>query len=437
MLVIGAGLLAAMGVIHRGALHMLGLAYAVGIAAVGLLSANLALVPIAVGVGWLAFVAAAAVAAGVFRLARDQRLDEPARRLGPADAVDALAVAAALALLVNATRAFAVTPLHEWDGWAHWASRARALYELDGVRDVVFANLVYGGPYPILFPSLEAVGFRAMGQFDGTLIHVQLALFAFAFVGAAWALLRPVAVRGTAGVTVLAIVCVPAVLDQLSTNFADIPLAFFVAVGLLTLVAWIVDGQTPLLITAAIFLGAAANTKSEGMLFALTAFLAAGLVALLHERRSAWHVAAAGTGAYATAVPWLVYAQSRGLSTTDYDLSNLFSPGYLSDASYRVGPILRELLTQLTNTGGWGYLLPLFGVGLLGALILRRWQLAVFALAWTVLSLFGLVMIYWISFLPLEPNLSNSSNRTIATLLVGAAAMAPALVGRRASVSEP
>jgi hypothetical protein len=417
---------------------MLGLAYAVGIAAVGLMAANLALLPIAVGMGWLAILAALAVSAGAFRLVRHRRGREPARRhLGPGDAVDALALAAAAALLVNAARAFAVKPLQEWDGWALWASRARALYEFDGVWDVVFADLEYGGPYPILFPSLEAVGFRAMGEFDGTLIHVQLALLAIAFVAAAWALLRPIAVPGTAGLTALAIVSAPAVLDQLSTNYADMPLAFFVAIGLLSLVAWLVSGQAALLVAAAIVLGAAANTKNEGMLFALTAFVAAGVVALLHRERSAWHVAAAATAAYATAVPWLVYVQSRDLPTPDYDLSNLFSPGYLSDASYRVGPVLRELLAQITNTGSWGYLVPLFGVGLLGALVLRRWPLAMFALLWTGLSFFGLVMIYWVSYLPLENNLTNSSNRTVVTLIVGAAAMAPALLARRASVSEP
>jgi hypothetical protein len=438
MLATGLGVLAATGLLRRRALHMLGLAYAVGIATVGVVAANLALVPIAVGMGWLALIAGGAVAAGCFRLVRDRRPQERAGiRLGFPDALDALAIAAALALLVNATRAFAVKPLQEWDGWALWASRARALYEFDGVWDVVFADLEYGGPYPILFPSLEAVGFRAMGEFDGTLIHVQLALLAFAFVGAVWALLRPIAVPGTAGVAALAIVSAPAVLDQLSTNYADMPLAFFVAIGLLTLVAWIVSGEAALLIAAAIVLGAAANTKNEGMLFALTAFVAAGVVALLHRERSAWHVAAAAAAAYATAVPWLVYVQSRDLPTPDYDLSNLVRPGYLSDASYRVGPVLRELLAQIANTGSWGYLLPLFGVGLLGALVLRRWPLAMFALLWTSFSFFGLVMIYWISFLPLEPNLTNSSNRTVVTLIVGAAAMAPALLARRASVSEP
>jgi hypothetical protein len=42
----------------------------------------------------------------------------------------------------------------------------------------------------LLLPSLEAVDSRFLGHFDGTLVHLQLAGLALAFVGGAWTLLR-------------------------------------------------------------------------------------------------------------------------------------------------------------------------------------------------------------------------------------------------------
>src|SRR5207237_3643734 len=70
----------------------------------------------------------------------------------------------------------------------------------------------------------------------------------------------------------LAAVTAPTFFNQLPSNYADVPVAIFVALG----VAALGTGQLP---AAALFLGAAALTKNEGEMFALTAFVAAALVA--------------------------------------------------------------------------------------------------------------------------------------------------------------
>ena len=80
-------------------------------------------------------------------------------------------------------------------------------------------------------------------------------------------------------VTLLAIVTAPTFFNQLQTNFADIPLAMLIALGVAALAAWLRSGEPGLLPAAALFLGAGALTKTEGQLFALAAFLAARLVA--------------------------------------------------------------------------------------------------------------------------------------------------------------
>ena len=114
-----------------------------------------------------------------------------------------------------------------------------------------------------------------MGGFDGTLVHLQLLGLAIAFVGGAWVLLREHAPPLLLAATLLAVLTAPAFFGQLQTNFADVPLAMLIALGVAALAAWLRSGAPGLLPAATLFLGAGALTKNEGELFALAAFLAA------------------------------------------------------------------------------------------------------------------------------------------------------------------
>ena len=112
-----------------------------------------------------------------------------------------------------------------------------------------------------------------MGAFDGTLIHVQLALLAFGFAAALWTLLRERVPAALAGAAILAIVAADSTLRQLAGNLADIPLAFFVALGVVALARMLLDADAALLPFAAVMLGAATLTKPEGLLFAAAALV--------------------------------------------------------------------------------------------------------------------------------------------------------------------
>ena len=315
--------------------------------------------------------------------------------------------------------------MREYDGWAIWGLKARALYEFGGVDESVFANPVYDAPtHPLLLPSLEAMGFRAIGGFDGTVIHLQLAGLLLGFVGAAWVILRAVASPVAVAATLLAVLSAPAVLAQLGTNFADIPLALLMALAVAATAAWLRRRENWLLTTAAIFLAAAALTKSEGMLFAVCAV--AALAPIAGKRAPGRLILAAGAVALAI-LPWRIYVSAHDLRHPDYELSNLFDRSYLGDTSYRVRPVVDELLLQLTNLDAWGLLPLMFGIGLAAALIRGSYGVALFAVSWLVTSFAGLVAIYWITVRTLEHNLFNTSNRVVASLLLGAALLAPIL----------
>jgi hypothetical protein len=406
----------------------LGLAYMVGVAAVGILAAHLALLDVPLGLLELALLAVVLLVLAVRRVRRSrpgraQRLRRDAVGLASL-AVGVAAGGALCVLLVHAARAFAVRPLKEWDGWAIWATKARALYEFGGAYEPVFTTY-QPVAHPLLLPSVEAIDFRAMGAFDGTLVHLQLALLAVGFAAALWGLLGDRVPAALLGPALLATLAAAPVLEQLSTNLADIPLAFFVALGVVALGRTTLTGEGWPLVCAALFLGAAMLTKSEGLLFALAAFAAA---AAASGRASVLvRICLAALGALAILLPWRLFLALHDLRNPEYTLADLLDPGYLADHADRVGPAARELAEQLA-AGRWALIVPLALTGIASALLAGRYRLALFAVLWPGLAFVGLVGIYWISVVPVELTLTWTAERVVTSLVLASAALAPLLV---------
>jgi hypothetical protein len=432
-LAIGAGLLPLLriGRTRDEVLRRMGLAYVLGIAAIGIVGAHLALVGVPLGLVEIVVIAIVvdAFAWRRFRsLPRDDVETQRDSRLSRVVGIGAFV--AALVLLAHAMRTFAVRPLVEWDGWAIWGMKARALYDYGGVGHGLFTSQPYGPlQHPLLLPSLEAMGFRAMGAFDGTLIHVQLALLAFGFAAGLWTLLRERVPAAFAGASILAILAADSTLRQLAGNLADIPLAFFVALGVVALARTLLDENAGLLPFAAVLLGAATLTKPEGLLFAAAALVP--FVAIARSKASLLTALAVAL----ILLPWRIFTAIHGLKNPEYSLGDAIDPGYLSDHSSRAGPAFWGVWHQVWSSG-WGWLVPLALVALAAVLLARRWRVAGFAAAWALLSYAGIVLVFWISVVPVELTLRWAAYRTVASLVIGAAALAPLLAAEAWSVRE-
>ena len=434
-LAIGAGLMPILRIAPtRAALvRRIGLAYTVGVAVAGIVAAHLALLEAPIGLLELAVLAVVSVALGWRRLRRAPResLGRPAVPRHPLEwanvAVGAVATLVLGVLLVHATRAYAARPLKEWDGWAIWATKAKALYEFGGVYDPVFSSYEPVA-HPLLFPVFEATGFRAMGAFDGTLIHVQLIALAFGFAAALWSLLGDRVPAAVLALGLLAVLSASPVLEQLSTNLADVPLAFFFALGVVCLGRFVLDGEGWTLVATSLFLGAAMLTKSEGLLFAAAAFLAAAVVvAAGRDWRALGRLAISAGAAVAILLPWKIYLAANDLRNAEYRLSDALDPGYLAHRSERVRPAVSRLWDELWSAD-WGVLPLVALVSVAAAVLARRYRLAAFALLWPLLAFAGLVLVYWISVVPVELTLTWTAPRVVVSLVVGAAALAPLLV---------
>ena len=396
---------------RRELLVRLPLAYAVGLAATGILAADLAVVDVPVGRIALPLLAAASLALGLPGLPAGEPWRP--RRPRPAELPTLIVLAAAAAFAVPAARLAAVEPLLEPGGWEIWGTRARALFLFGHPGGPVFTDPVYAGlQRPLLLPGLEAVGFRFMGEFDGTLVHLQLIALAVAFAGGAWTLLHRWASPLVLAASLLAIVTAPAFFDRLLSGSADIPLAMFVALGVASLAAWARSGEVGFLTAAALFLGAAALTDNAGEWLAVAALVAAGLA----TRPAAWRpLAAAGTAVLTIDLPWGIWLWRAHVGR---------QPG--------TTPAAGGLWHELWRAPGWGYLLPLALLGLAGALLQRRVRLALFASGWVALSFAGLVA--------LRNSLPSSAGEIAGSLLLGSVLLAPVLLRTgpdRAPVAAP
>lgn len=165
---------------------------------------------------------------------------------------------------------FLLSPHGAWDAWAIWNLKARFLARAEDWRAMFHPAIAWSHPdYPMLLPSL--VGW--LWVLGGTEAVAAPMLTAFGFL-AGLGLAAGGAVshlRGRAqGMAAAAVVWgTPSVVVQGASQYADAPLAFFIATTLAVVAVWEAGGRTDaaLPVLAGFLGGGAAWTKNEGLLF--------------------------------------------------------------------------------------------------------------------------------------------------------------------------
>ncbi len=397
-----------------------GASYLAGIGLTGVLSAHLALVHVTYG--WLALAVACAVSLGLgYRTGRLPALQLRRPRLG---LIGWPACVALLILTVHAWPVFRSKPLDNYDAWAMWGMKAKAL-TIFGWADPHLFAASSAAPlhldYPLLVPSLEAVTARAMGGFNPEAIHLQFLLIGVAGIAAFHGYLRQTVSRRLTWPWLVVLGAAPAFVGQLLTAYADIPLALFVGAAVLASAAWIAQGAGGLPIAPAFFLACAALTKNEGVVYA-----AALLIALLVATRRLRGVVFAGLCVEASLLPWQIWLAARHVHS-----DTLLTVHSLEVRHPGIAPLaLHALLRPALSLDSWPLILPLFGIAVLLA---RATHVAVFGATFVVVAFLGLDWIYVVSPLEWSNYLSYSGDRVIDGALVGAAVLTPLLATQRAS----
>ena len=206
---------------------------------------------------------------------------------------------------------------------------------------------------------------------------------------------------------------------------ADLPLAVFLSLALLSGAGWLATGGRFYLGLVVIFGAAATAIKGEGL---AEVVLLLALLGLFAPRRRAglWLAGAAVT---ISALPWLLWRLEHAIDAR-VPLGDALDPSFLADRTSRLSPALGGLVGHLVDPTEWLLLVPLALVlSLTGFARERRacWLAFPAALA-TVLAL--LAWGYWADRDDIDFLVATSAYRVVDPLLLTAALAIPLLAER-------
>ena len=411
-----------------------GLAYLTGVAAVGVVWTLLLVMGVPFS-GWLILLTAAAfVAVGLVGGRRLGRQRPSRTSLSQARVPIAAAVGIALTgLFLEALfRQARLAGLYNWDAWAFWVPKGKAIYFFGGLDEGFFTSLP-GSSYPPLVPVLDAAAFHAMGSADVNTLHLQLWFLGAGFI---WALAGLLSERAPAWILwpfVLLLVVAPRLGRRFTVPEADLLLDFFFVVAAVLLVTWLHDQERWRLVLATILLCGMVLTKREGVL--LAAFLVvATLLASLPRWRSIWRpVVVASAIAIAVAVPWRIWYVAHGIAGEGAGGGS--AP---TENPERIWPSLRLALDVLFAGGYWSVIVPVAIGALVLAALSKAYALVVFFGALVGLVTLGGAWITWaIPELEITQELGRTpSSATCAAALVCCAAGPLLLAAAWSAVTE-
>ncbi len=338
-----------------GVLRLAGLGYLLGLAAFGVTWTTLLVAGVPFGgvemVVSLVVLGAAGVIAGRRRGACFQ-LGLPRVRATPILLVSAAGIALAGLFLEALFRAARLTSLQEYDAWAFWVPKGKAIFFFDGLDEHVFTTAP-NASYPPLQPILDAAAFHAMGGADVVTLHVQFWFLVVGAVAAAAGLLHRHAPPWLLWPPLVLVLVVPRFGERLLAPQGDVLLDILVAIAALLVALWLRDLAGWRLAAAAVLLAGAVNTKREGILFA-AGVLAAGFVV---SRPRQWpRLAAASVFVGLAVLPWRIW-------TSRHDISAGAPSSFDTD---RLGGALRLSFDVLYSNARWS-VLPVVATIALGA----------------------------------------------------------------------
>jgi hypothetical protein len=374
------------------AVCLLGLAYVTGVVLTGSLWTLLLIVGVPLSLGLV--IGLPLALAGTFAVAghRRGRLVPRGGRLdgGWQLVVTATGVAASGVLLEALFRPARLSGLYEFDGWAFWVPKGKAIYEFGGLDEGFFTTLP-GAAYPPLVPTLDAAALHAMGSADVVTLHVQYWLFG---VGLVWALAALLAERVPAWILwpfIVLLLLAPRVGRRLQIVEADLFLDILFVLASVLVLYWLLDRQRWRLVVATALLCGMVLTKREGLLL-FAVVLAASLVASAREWRSAWPALGLVTAVVAaTAIPWRIWYVTHDVGGEGP------AEGFVQGDRFDVlGPAVRRVLDVLFDVGYWNVVVPVAVGALVLAALARIGRMAVFLGTLLVLVVLGGVWATWV-----------------------------------------
>jgi hypothetical protein len=349
-----------------------------------------------------------------------------------------IAIASASAAIVASTSQWSST--NDFDAFGFWIPKAEIVYASHGL-DAQLWRLFDHPEYPPLAAATDAMTFFFSGLHP-SLLPAQRTLIGIAFLLSLVTLLGRCVPRWLVLPFVAALATAGWFWGNLASVMVDGPTAYLVGAAAVTGFLWLVERHRAWLVLAWVFAAAASLTKFEGLFF--TSLLVMTVVAAAFARYgrrglpAAWLLLAP-----AGIVIWRIWLHRHGLPTansTDYHLTDLLDPHYLSQRTVRLTRGLHAIsgeLQSLVATGSWtrfgpapsGWLLALPWAAVLVLAGRRARTLAVAAALWALASLAGLAVIYWVARPPVGFYINVTIGRVVPTIVIAAAALVTLVLG--------
>ena len=407
--------------------HDFGLAYLLGVAALGSLLTLQVVIGIPLSLASI-LISASVLGVGGVVVGRRRVVDRPPtlHSTRPAEYVAAAGlVVLTLIVLAASFRAARLQGLLGWDAGSFWVPKAEAIFFTGGLDESHFTTLP-GPSYPPLVPVLQAVFFHLGGGVDVVGLHLVYWSILAGFVAAAVRLLSPLARPALAWGGVLLVI----VADQLATEAdnpqGDVLMDLLLGLGVLCLIRWLIERERGLVAGCLVFLCAAALVKREALLV-IVCIAVALLVAEARRLRTIWPWALALVVVpFAVTVPWRVWFTRRSLPGDGPESG----PLALFDHLDRVLPSVRLVLETMADPVLWSVIFVIAVLTVVAALFSGERRISVFALTFLVLATAGFVWVMW-SFptLPLtKTGALNPIPRLVGAALVPLALVVPILL---------
>jgi hypothetical protein len=302
------------------------------------------------------------------------------------------------------------------DAWGIWLPKGLALWHhgLDARLFVPNGEFVtFGVPdYPLWWSVVSSLDVQAARDVDVRVMCAQLALLTAGFGGAVarllWGYVRPTVLAAALALLVLS----PELWRHVQGGVADLPLAIFLALGVLSGALWLKSRAPFHLVLAGFSFAAALQIKTE----ALPEVAVLVVVGALFSRRLAW------TGlALLAALPWLLWRWIEDVpSRAAFDFTRA---DRLPDAT-------RAVTEHLFDPTEWLVLVPAVVVL---ALIARRAKTLLVPAALVAVVLVA----YWIDRDEIGYVLATSAYRVIDPVVLSAAVLIPLLAESFLQQREP
>lgn len=248
-------------------------------------------------------------------------------------------------------------PLYEWDAFAIWGLKAKAL-ACESLRSgpQYFHNLSMSYShldYPLLVPFLVAGVYGIIGYMDDQVGSIVFPFLYISFGLLMYSGLRWINSRKEAALLTALVMGAPVLIRWAGAGTADMILTTYYAGSIHFVVKWMQEEKIPDLMLAILFSVFCAFTKNEGMALGLINILILFIFTFVRiNRRQVIGFVIFVVGAIFLLVPWLIWM--KGIPRTHENYLSRISYSNFVESTHRLEIIIPAFFNEFIQWNRWG-----------------------------------------------------------------------------------